>query len=355
MANIIPIIMSGGSGTRLWPISTNDAPKQFHKLATERTMIQETVLRLTDSSFLSPVIICGENHLKLVREQLSEIGQPPQKIVLEPMGRNTAPVAAIASLIAGEIDDDALVLLLPADHIVTNAAAFMEAINKAKEIAHQRIVTFGLRPTGPETGYGYIERGNEIGDGIYEIGAFREKPDAITAQKYCDGGKHDWNAGVFLFNPKIMLAEMAALAPDVLNCAKSALENSKKSEETVALCATEFAKSPNISIDYAIMEKTTKSAVVPCDIGWADVGSFAEIWRLGEKDENGNHIRANAFIKDANNCLVMGDILPISIIGIDDLIVIATNDGILIAPKNRAQDAKLACEAAKKSNDVAAT
>lgn len=352
MVKIIPIIMSGGSGTRLWPISTNDVPKQFHKFATENTMIQETVLRLADSSFLNPVVICGENHLHLVREQLSEIELPPQKIVLEPMGRNTAPVAAIASLIASEIDDDALVLLLPADHIVSDGAAFMKAINKAKNIAQSRIVTFGINPTGPETGYGYVERGQELEDGIFEISAFREKPDAITAQTYVNSGKHDWNAGVFLFNPKTMIAEMNALAPNVLNSARSALENSQKHDEIVALCPKEFANSPSISIDYAIMEKTTKSAVVPCDIGWADIGSFAEIWRLGEKDENGNHIRAEAFMKDANNCLVMGDILPISIIGIDDLMVIATKDGILIAPKNRAQDAKLACEAAKKSNNI---
>lgn len=352
MVNIIPIIMSGGSGTRLWPISTDEMPKQFHKLATQNTMIQETVLRLTLASFQSPIVICGAKHLELVRVQLSQIKKPAQQIVLEPMGRNTAPVAAIAALIACEIDESALVLLLPADHVVNDPVAFMQAIDNAKAIAQTRIVTFGIKPSGPETGYGYIERGAGLGDSIFEVKAFREKPDAQTAQKYLAGGKHDWNAGVFLFSPKTMLAEMAMFAPEVLECAQNALKGGKRAAEVTALCPKEFAKSPSISIDYAVMEKTTKSAVVPCDIGWADVGSFAEIWRLGDKDEHGNHIEASAFMLDANDCLVMGDILPISIIGVDDLMVIATSDGILIAPKNRAQDVKLACEAAKAAKNV---
>lgn len=348
MANIIPIIMSGGSGTRLWPISTDKRPKQFHKLATENTMIQETVMRLKANSFLSPIVICGESHLDLVKVQLAQINCPPQKIILEPFGRNTAPVAAIAALIAKEIDENALVLLLPADHIVNNPKAFIDAINKSKEIALSRIVTFGIMPTSPETGYGYIEHGNKISDGIFEVNAFREKPDIETAKQYFEGGKHDWNAGVFLFSPKVLISELETYAPAVLNCAKFAIDKAQETDEVIVLSAAEFGKSPSISIDYAIMEKTRKSAVVPCDIGWADVGSFAEIWRLGAKDDFGNHIKANAFLKDANNCLVIGGAKNISIIGIDDLIVIEGEDGILIAPKSRAQDAKLACEAAKK-------
>lgn len=347
LSKIIPVIMSGGSGTRLWPISTDKAPKQFHSLATEATMIQETVLRLNNTNFLDPVIICGLSHIDLVQKQLKAISRPAQKIVLEPMGRNTAPVAAIASLIAQEIDKDALVLLLPADHIIAKPQSFMEAIDKAIIAAQTRIVTFGIKATKPETGYGYIEQGEALDNAIFTIKRFCEKPDLETAKAYVAGGKHDWNAGVFLFNPEVMLSELGVFNPDVVKCAQAALEVSTREREIIGLNAQEFARSPAISIDYAVMEKTEKSAVVPCDIGWADVGSFSEIWRLGKKDENGNHIRAQAIMIDAKDCLVLGNGTPISVIGIDDIVVIASSEGILIAPKNRTQDVKLACEAAK--------
>lgn len=336
--------MSGGSGTRLWPISTPTRPKQFHALATQNTMIQETVLRLKHDCFLPPIVICGAGHQAHAIEQLREIGCTPSKIILEPFGRNTAAVAAIGAICAAELGPDVLALLLPADHVVTKPEAFVEAILSAQKIAQTHIVTFGITPTKPETGFGYIEQGDKLGDGIYEIKQFLEKPNQETAQSYIDGGRHFWNAGIFLYSPQIMQNEMQSLANDVLIGTKDAYENGVVDQNITSLSKDDFAQTPSISIDYAIMEKTKYSAVVPCDIGWADVGSFAEIWRLGAKDENGNHAPANAIFIESKNNLVIGGDIPISLIGLENIMVIVSPEGILVAPTNRSQDVKLAYE-----------
>lgn len=345
---ILPVIMSGGSGTRLWPLSTPKAPKQFHPLATQNTMIQETALRLSGDGFLSPVAICGSGHCELVNSQLKEIDKSPQLVVLEPFPRNTAAVAAIAALGGQAIDPDALVLLVPADHVITKPGEFHAAIHRAAETAKTRIVTFGIRPTQPETGFGYIEHGTELSTGIFEIRRFLEKPDLATATAYVEGGRHDWNAGIFLFSPKVMLDELAIHAPEVLANSRKAFEAGQRDGAIVHLDKDAFGQVPSISVDYAIMERTSQSAVVPCDIGWADVGGFAELWRLGEKDAAGNHTKGASILIDAENCLVHNHDGPaVAIIGLSNIMVISTPSGVLVCPLDRAQDVKKAAEAAK--------
>ena len=344
---ILPVIMSGGSGTRLWPLSTPDAPKQFHPLATEKTMIQETALRLGGDDFLNPVAICGRGHLDLVTEQLGQIDKAPQAVILEPFGRNTAAVAAMAALSAQEFSPGALVLLVPADHVITKPAAFHAAVRSAAETAATRIVTFGIQPGHPETGFGYIERGDALSDGIFAITKFWEKPDLETATRYVEGGRHDWNAGIFLFAPEVMLEELEAHAPEVLRACRQAYQQAGRDGVVIALGEDAFAQVPSISIDYAVMEHTQRSAVVPCDIGWADVGGFAELWRLGAKDDQANHVKGQSILIDAENNLIHTSGPVVAIIGLSDIMVISTPSGILVAPLSRAQDVKKAAEAAK--------
>ncbi len=345
---ILPVIMSGGSGTRLWPLSTPTAPKQFHALATQNTMIQETAMRLSGDGFLAPVAICGTSHCDLVTTQLAEIDRTPALVVLEPFARNTAAVAAVAALAGQQTDPDALVLLVPADHVITKPGAFHTAIHQAAETAKDRIVTFGIRPTHPETGFGYIEHGAELSDGIYEIARFLEKPNLETATQYVEGGSHDWNAGIFLFSPKVMLEELEVHAPEVLAHSRKAFEAGGRDGVNLQLDKDAFANVPSISVDYAIMEKTKRSAVVPCDIGWADVGGFAELWRLGDKDEAGNHAKGASILIDAENNLVHNHNGPaVAIIGLSNIMVISTPSGVLVCPIDRAQDVKKAAEAAK--------
>jgi len=347
---ILPVIMSGGSGTRLWPLSTSEAPKQFHALATDNTMIQETALRLSGDDFLAPVVICGRGHLDLATRQLDLIGHTPQAVVLEPMARNTAAVAAAAALSGQAADPEALVLLVPADHVINDPEAFRAAILRAAETAKARIVTFGIQPSHPETGFGYIERGGALADGVYEIASFREKPDLETAKAYIEAGGFDWNAGIFLFSPQVMLRELETYAAEVLEHTREAYQAAQHDGIVISLDAQAFARVPSISIDYAVMEKTKMSAVVPCDIGWADVGGFAELWRLGGKDMAENHVKGDAILIDATHCLVHNMVAgsaPVAIIGLSDIMVISTQAGVLVAPISRAQDVKKAAEAAR--------
>ncbi len=345
---IIPAIMSGGAGTRLWPLSTANAPKQFHALATEKTMIQETAVRLSGGAFAPSIIICGRGHFEIADAQLSALDLRPQAIVLEPMARNTAAVAAIAALAGQHSDPEALVLLVPADHVITKPDTFRDAILAAAPTAKDRIVTFGIRPTHPETGFGYIEHGAELSGGIYEVKRFLEKPDYETAVDYVRGGHHDWNAGIFLFSPRVMLEELNMYAPEVLAAATDAWEKATRDGIIVNLDADAFIQAPSISVDYAVMEKTRRSAVIPCEIGWADVGGFAELWRLGAKDAAGNHARGKTILIDAKNCLIQNHDGPtVAVIGLQNVMVISTPSGVLVCPLDRAQDVKKAAEAAK--------
>jgi mannose-1-phosphate guanylyltransferase/mannose-6-phosphate isomerase len=341
---IIPVIMSGGSGTRLWPLSTAARPKQFHYLGAERTMIEETVMRFSGAhrgvKFLAPVIIGSAAHGDLVAEAMANIGVEPSAVILEPTGRNTAATAALAALIAQEIDPEAHVLLAPADHLVANATAFVETIRAATAVLPDRIVTFGISPTGPETGYGYILQGDRLADGVHVVDTFKEKPDLEVAMQYLRDGGYSWNSGVFLFSPQTMLDEFSTAAADIRDGARKALEQARREDGHILLDAEAFAAVRSEAVDRAVMEHTARAAVAPCDIGWADVGSWAEVWRLSDKDGKGNAVKGSVIIEDGQNNLVRTDGVHISVVGLSDLIVIANGDNILIAPRDRAQDVK---------------
>ncbi|HYF24072.1 MAG TPA: mannose-1-phosphate guanylyltransferase/mannose-6-phosphate isomerase [Caulobacteraceae bacterium] len=341
---IVPVVMSGGSGTRLWPLSTDARPKQFHALGEgEPTMIQETVRRFASS----PVLVCNHRQYSITRTAMSAIGVEPAAVVLEPAGRNTAPVAAIAALLVREIDPEALVLLAPADHLMADVEAFRRAVEAGAEAARERIVVFGLKPDRPETGYGYIRRAEPIGEGVHRVEGFYEKPDPATAERYLASGDYDWNAGIFLFAPEVMLEEMRAHRPDVLEAATQALERARREGATVRLDEDAFARCPSVSVDYAVMEKTARAAVVPCDPGWADVGSWSELWRLGGRDAASNRTRGDVVAIDTQGSLIWSDGPTVGVVGMTDVVVVATADGVLVMPRDRAQDAKLVVEALK--------
>jgi mannose-1-phosphate guanylyltransferase/mannose-6-phosphate isomerase len=352
---ILPVIMSGGSGTRLWPLSTEERPKQFHALASELTMIQDTVLRFGEHEridFLPPLIICNLRHGPLVSRQLRVLGVEAAAIIQEPFGRNTASVAAIAADWASEHAPGALVLLLPADHVVLDCDGFRAAIEHALAAAQDHIVTFGIDPTGPETGYGYIQSGEALYEGAFRVARFVEKPSREVAQAYLEDGGYSWNAGIFLFQPQTFLSEARRLCPQVLDAALAALKAGAHDGPVITLNEAAFAACPSEPIDTAVMEKTDKAAVVPCSVGWADVGSWSEIWRQGPLDENDNLLRGDVLSLESDNSLLWSDGPSISVIGLSDLIVIATQDHVMVLPKRRAQDVKKIVEGRNKRSAV---
>lgn len=351
---IVPVIMSGGSGTRLWPLSTEATPKQFHALASDLSMIQETVLRFRDDEqtrFEAPVIICNARHHVLAREQMAQIGVTPSAIVLEPFGRNTAAVAVVAARVALELHPGALALLAPADHVIPQDEVFRAAIARGARFP-DRIVTFGVQPTGPETGYGYIQTGAALDEGVFEVRRFVEKPVREVAEDYLRQGGYAWNAGIFLFDPDVMLGEMATFRPDILAAVDAALKervNSTEAGEGLAftLPGTLFATTPSESIDVAVMERTGKAAVAPFDAGWADLGAWNEIWRLAERDGADNLVRGEAVTLDTTGSLVWAEGTLVATLGVQDLIVVATGGTVVILPKSRAQDVKQLVERVK--------
>ncbi|GAM97910.1 mannose-1-phosphate guanylyltransferase [alpha proteobacterium U9-1i] len=348
---ILPAIMSGGSGTRLWPASTEARPKQFHALGGAGTLIGETVARVRGQagalSFAPPMMQANVSHAELIAEALAAISVQPTAIVLEPAARNTAAVGAIAAALGAELEPEALVLLLPADHQINDRAAFLAAIERAAPFARERIVTFGINPDRPETGYGYIKRGAELGAGVYAIDSFREKPNDATARAYLEHGGYAWNSGMFLFSPRVMLEEFAQSA-DVRDAALEALRLARRHGVEIRLDETAFNKTPSMPLDIAVMEKTKRGAVAPCDIGWADLGSWDEIWRLSPKDGAGNAVHGKVVTLDADGNLLRADGVTLSVAGVSDLIVIATGDAVLILPRSRAQDVKRLKELAEK-------
>jgi len=342
---IIPAIMSGGGGTRLWPVSTAAQPKQFHALSGQTgSLFSETARRLL--SFAPPVVLCGAGHAELARAHLTRVHVSAAAFVLEPAPRNTAAVAAVAAAVATEIDPDALVLLLPADHVIADADAFHAAIATAAPFAREHIVTFGIAPDRPATGYGYIKRGAELGDGVFAIESFREKPNADTARAWLAEGGYSWNAGIFLFHPALLLAEFDA-SPAIRDNALAALKAAERDGDEIRLDAALFAQTPSQPLDIAVMEKTARAAVVPCDIGWADVGAWDEIWRISPHDAAGNAIQGDVVALDAHDNLLRSEGPKLCVAGVHDLIVVATNDAIIIVPKDRAQDVKLLRESAE--------
>lgn len=341
---IFPVIMSGGSGTRLWPLSTDVRPKQFHALGGEKSMIEETALRLAgrhgDFEFLAPIIIAGEKHRDTLRDLLARSGVVPAALVLEPVGRNTAATAALAALVAQEIDRDALVLLMPADHVVAKPQALIEAVRAAAGVADSRIVTFGITPSGPETGYGYIRQGAALGVGVHEVAAFKEKPQVAVAEGYLREGGYSWNSGIFFFRPTVMLEEFAIASSDIRDGAANALKLAVRKGNEIRLDEAVFSAVRAEPVDIAVMERTKRAAVAPCDIGWADVGSWAELWRLSEQDGGQNVVSGSVSTLDATGNLVRAEGIHVSIIGVSDLVIVATPEAVLVMPRDRAQDVK---------------
>ncbi len=340
-----PVILSGGAGTRLWPLSRALYPKQLLPLTSDRTLIQETAARVSDSArFAAPIVVCNAEHRFIVAEQLAAAGIEPQAIILEPQGRNTAPAAAIAALRIAESAPDALMLVMPSDHVITDAPAFLDAITRAAEIAvnDRRLVTFGIAPDAPETGYGYIRRGTALDGGQdgYAVTEFTEKPDAETAAGYLSSGDYFWNSGIFLFPVTAYLEELEQFAPEVLTACRRAIAGAHPDLAFERLDDDAFLSSPSISIDYAVMEHTERAAVLPVDMGWSDVGSWTALWQISDKDEAGTAVSGDVLTLDVRNSLLRSEGPAIAALGLDDVIVVATKDIVLAAAKDRAQDVK---------------
>jgi mannose-1-phosphate guanylyltransferase/mannose-1-phosphate guanylyltransferase/mannose-6-phosphate isomerase len=314
-------------------------------------MLQDTLRRFiaapSSIEVLPPILICSERHRETVGQQSLEIAVHPSAIVLEPMGRNSAPAAVAAARLAQAIDPEALVILMAADHHISDSAGFSEAVARAYETAREHIVTFGVAPTGPETGYGYIEAGEPIDGPVRKVVRFAEKPDLATAEAYVADGRHLWNAGIFLFSPEVLLAEMERFEPEVVAAVDLALAQAARAGAVITLDAEAFARCPSISLDYAVMEKTSRAAVTPIGVPWADVGSWSELWRLGPQDGQGNMLKGDALAIDAEDTLVWAGSRTVGVIGVKGLVVVETEDAVLVLPRERAQDVKLLVERLK--------
>ncbi len=340
---IIPVILSGGSGTRLWPVSRESFPKQFWPLISAQSMIQDTAARALGDGFAAPVIVCNQEHRFLVAEQMRAMGIAGARIVLEPVGRNSAPAILAAALLVAETAPDAVLWMMAADHAITDLAALHVALGIAAGAARAgRIVTFGMKPTAPEVGYGYIEVGAGLAGlaGAHEVARFVEKPDAATAAGLVSSGRHLWNSGMFVFTAATVIAEMATHAPDVLAVVRAALAASTHDLDFIRLDPAAFAACPNISLDYAVAERTAMAAVVPADIGWTDVGSWGALWELGAKDAAGNVAVGDVLLEGATDCYVRSDGIVTAVVGLSDVVVVVTEDAVLAMHRDRAQDVK---------------
>ena len=338
MALLQPVLLSGGTGTRLWPLSREAYPKQFLPLAGEDTMVQATWRRVEPLAGAAPIVVANEEHRFLVAEQLRQIGAPTPAIVLEPVGRNTAPAIAAAALQALASGDDPLLLVLPSDHVVRNEAGFRDAVSAACAAAEAgALVTFGIVPDAPETGFGYIQA--ETGEGVRRVLRFVEKPDAVTAQSYLDAGGYYWNSGMFLFRASRYLEELGKFQPGIVASVSAAFAAAKRDGDFIRLDKEAFAASPSDSIDYAVMEKTSDAKVLPVDIGWNDVGSWSALWEVAERDADGNAHRGDVIAVDSRNTYAYAQRL-VALVGLDDVVVVETDDAVLVAHKDRVQEVK---------------
>lgn len=343
MAKLQPVLLSGGSGTRLWPLSREAYPKQFLPLAGEDTMLQATWRRVAELADAAPIVVAGEDHRFLVAEQLRQIGAPTPVIVLEPVGRNTAPAIAAAAMQAMADGDDPLLLVLPSDHVVRDGEAFRAAVRAAIPAAEAgTLVTFGIVPDAPETGFGYIqaEAGPaEAGEGVRGVLRFVEKPDAATAQAYLDAGGHYWNSGMFLLRASRYLEELRRFRPDIVAAVRTAFDAAARDGDFIRLDKAAFAACPSDSIDYAVMEKTAAAGVLPVSIGWNDVGSWSALWEVSEQDADGNAYHGDVIAIDSRNSYAYARRL-VALVGVDDLVVVETDDAVLVARKDRVQQVK---------------
>ena len=329
--------MAGGSGTRLWPLSRAAHPKQFLRLHGEDTMLQTTVNRLSDLDINSSITICNEVHRFFVAEQLREIDKLGS-IILEPVGRNTAPAIALAAL---NVKDDPLLLVLAADHVIKDQGALSAAVTEAIPLAEVgKLVTFGIVPSAPHTGYGYIKRGNDIGEG-FRVDEFAEKPSMKVAQEYISSGEYYWNSGIFLFRASRYLEELEKFRPDIMGKCKLSVNEIKADLDFLRVHKETFESCPAESIDYAVMEKTDDAVVVPIDAGWSDIGSWSSLWDISEKDDNGNSTHGDVILHSTSNSYVRTDDKLVTLIGIDDLVIVSTKDALMVAHKDSTQDVKV--------------
>lgn len=344
---MIPVILSGGSGTRLWPLSRGHYPKQFLPLVSGDTMIQETVLRLNGLKDLQPVIaVCNEDHRFMLAEQLREIGAQPSAIILEPVAKNTAPAVAMAALSAKSPED--VLLILPADHVVADHGAFHRAVNQARCLAENDwLVTFGIVAMAPETGYGYIKAGDSLDGDAFNVAAFVEKPDLATARNYIESGDYFWNSGMFAFKAGVFLRELEKFNPQMLRVCREALQAAKIDFDFVRLDKEVFSTCPADSIDYAVMEKTDKAVLIPLDAGWNDVGSWSALWDVTGKDEAGNAVKGDVLTVDVADSYIHSGSRLVTVIGVKDLVVVETDDAVMVASKDRVQDVKMIVDSLK--------
>ncbi|MFN4279073.1 mannose-1-phosphate guanylyltransferase/mannose-6-phosphate isomerase [Thermosynechococcus sp.] len=345
----IPVILSGGAGSRLWPLSRHAHPKQFMRLTPEGpSLLQQTWQRLQGLPQLQPpLVVANETHRFLVAEQFQELGVTPTRILLEPLGRNTAPAIALAALYVTEVlATDAILLVLPADHLIQDVAAFQEGLQRALAPATKDwLVTFGIRPTSAHTGYGYIRQGEALGDPYtYRVAAFVEKPDLATAETYLAEGHYLWNSGMFLFRAQSFLAELAQQQPDILHYCRLALREAREDLDFIRLAEDPFSQCPSLSVDYGVMEKTQKAAVVPLECGWRDVGSWSSLWEVTPKDEFGNSCQGDVLTQDTKNCFVHSQHRLVALLGVENLIVVETADAVLIAHREATQQVKQVVE-----------
>ena len=341
---IHPVILSGGSGTRLWPMSRTFYPKQLLPLVGDKSLLQEAALRVAAlPGFAAPLVIANEEHRFIIAEQLREIEIASQGLILEPVGRNTAPAACVAAMWLAEAEPDALMLLMPSDHRIEDRSAFIAAVERAADAARVGyLATFGIAPERAETGYGYIERGAALteANGAFAVARFVEKPDAATAERYVAAGDHFWNSGIFLFPASLYLSELKRLRPDIVAACRLALKGARRDDDFTRLDKEAFVDSPSDSIDYAVMEHTERAAVVTVRMGWSDLGSWDALWSLADKDGAGNTLIGNVIAEDAKNSYLRSESGLVAALGIEDMIIVATDDAVMIAPRDRAQDVR---------------
>lgn len=342
MSNILPVIMAGGSGSRLWPLSRTNYPKQFLSLTNDISMLQGTISRLEGIEHAPVSLICNEEHRFLVAEQLRSSGFKHSGIILEPFGRNTAPAVALAALHVLESGLDSILLVLAADHLIKDDHIFRQTVEMAKPLAESgKLVTFGIVPTKPETGYGYIRSGSELDkEGAYTVEAFVEKPSLAVAKQYLEDGGYYWNSGMFMFTASRYLEELEKFRPDILTAVKNAYAGARSDLDFIRLDEDAFAKCPDESIDYAVMEKTCDAVVCPMDAGWSDVGSWSSLWEVSNKDEDSNVLRGDVVTECSQRCYINAPDRLVAAVGVEDLIVVDTKDALLVAHRDKVQNVK---------------
>ena len=338
---LTPVLLCGGVGSRLWPVSREAHPKQFLPLAGELSMLQETLQRTSGLEETAPLVVCNEEHRFMVAEQLRQIDLHAGALILEPQGRNTAPAVALAALQAIASDPEALLLVLPADHLIQDVEAFVEAVGKALPLARQgRLMTFGVVPASPETGYGYIKCGAALDSDLYDLERFVEKPDVATAQSYLDSGGYLWNSGMFLLRAATYLEQLGEHAPEILACCEQAMTGASSDMDFVRPDAQAFDQCPSDSIDYAVMENTAAGGVVSLDCGWSDVGAWSALWDVAERDSDGNVCQGDVMLDNCHESYFRSESRLVAATGVDNLVVVETADAVLVADRARVQDVK---------------